>query len=257
MGAAYDHGVLLIDPPAWPAHGRLWSHLVSTTSYAELHDFADRAGISRRAFEGDHYDIPQERYEAVVAAGATPVEGRELLIALRDSGLRISKRKHERVVMSTPDAPWLPAGSRADVIASRQDDAPPNTVVVRVALTSDKGLFVVDRPDGGGPDLPTRAVRPGESAEVALAELCAEVGVEPAGASLLGYVRNVVRTPDADYAWPTPNACFSVFELPTDHQSPTVGSWCLPEDQERALGERHWWALLQPATQQETGHGHP
>ena len=29
-----------IDPPTWPGHGRLWSHLVSDTSYAELHEFA-------------------------------------------------------------------------------------------------------------------------------------------------------------------------------------------------------------------------
>ena len=34
-----------IDPPTWPGHGRLWSHLISDTSYAELHEFAagDRA----------------------------------------------------------------------------------------------------------------------------------------------------------------------------------------------------------------------
>ncbi|MFE3408058.1 DUF4031 domain-containing protein, partial [Streptomyces mirabilis] len=25
-----------IDPPAWPGHGRLWSHLVSDVSYDEL-----------------------------------------------------------------------------------------------------------------------------------------------------------------------------------------------------------------------------
>lgn len=245
-GAAYDHGVLLIDPPAWPAHGRLWSHLVSTTSYAELHDFADRAGISRRAFEGDHYDIPQERYEDVVAAGATPTGGRELLIALRDSGLRISKRKHERVVHSTPGASWLPPGGRADVIASRQDNPPPNTVVVRAALRGDRGLLVVDRGDGGGPDLPTRKVHTGEDPEEALGALCTDLGVVSAGASLLGYVRNVVRVPDADYAWPTPHACFAVFAVPEGPRPPSGGWWLAPPGQESELGERHWWPLLRP-----------
>lgn len=249
--------MLLIDPPAWPAHGRLWSHLVSTTSYAELHDFADRAGISRRAFEGDHYDIPQERYDEVVAAGATPTEGRDLLIALRDSGLRISKRKHERVVLSTPDAPWLPPGSRADVIASRQDNPPPNTVVVRAALSSDKGLFVVERDDGGGPDLPTRTVQSGESAESALTALCEGIGVSSAGAALLGYVRNVVKAPGPGYAWPVPNACFTVFSVPSNGQAPTSGSWCPPSAQQRELGERHWWPLLSPEVQRTSGHVHP
>ena len=112
-----------IDPPAWPAHGRLWSHLVSDTSYDELHDFAVAQGIPRRGFEGDHYDVPEERYAALVAAGAAPVGGRELVRILQRSGLRIQKRQHERVVQAMPGAPWLPMGSRADVIASRQDDA--------------------------------------------------------------------------------------------------------------------------------------
>ena len=51
-----------IDPPTWPGHGRLWSHLVSDRSYAELHEFAARLGIPPRAFERDHYDVIAERY---------------------------------------------------------------------------------------------------------------------------------------------------------------------------------------------------
>jgi hypothetical protein len=83
---------VLVDPPRWPAHGRLWSHLVSDTSYAELHAFAAQLEIPERAFDRDHYDIPQERYDAVVAAGAEPVEGKELIRRLLGSGLRRRKR---------------------------------------------------------------------------------------------------------------------------------------------------------------------
>src|SRR5674476_1186709 len=36
-----------IDPPSWPAHGRLWSHVISDTSYDELHAFALRAGCDQ------------------------------------------------------------------------------------------------------------------------------------------------------------------------------------------------------------------
>ena len=111
-----------IDPPAWPAHGRLWSHLVSDTSYAELHEFAHAQGIPPRGFEGDHYDVPQERYAALVAAGAVEVGGKEIVRILQRSGLRVQKRRHERVVHAVPGAPWLPPGSRADVIASRQPE---------------------------------------------------------------------------------------------------------------------------------------
>lgn len=247
--------MLLIDPPAWPAHGRLWSHLVSDTSFEELHAFAERAGIPRRGFEGDHYDIPEERYAGVVAAGAVPIDGRELLRRLQRSGLRISKRKHERVVMSTPNAPWLPPGSRADVIASRQDNPPPNTVVVRVVVRGPRGLLVVDRADGRGPDLPARVVADGESAEQALRDLCHELGTSVDDAVLLGYVRNVVRNPDAGYRWPVPAACFALFSVPA--ADTLTGRWCEPERQRDELGERHWWALVDPHAEAVVGHGHP
>ena len=81
-----------IDPPTWPGHGRLWSHLVSDTSYAELHAFAAQLGIPRRAFERDHYDVAAERYAVAVAAGARPVSTREIVARLHASGLRRRKR---------------------------------------------------------------------------------------------------------------------------------------------------------------------
>ena len=55
---------VLVDPAMWPGHGRLWCHLVSDESYAELHDFAERVGLPRRAFDRDHYDVPAERRDA-------------------------------------------------------------------------------------------------------------------------------------------------------------------------------------------------
>lgn len=78
-----------VDPPAWPAHGTLFSHLVSDASLVELHALADTIGLSRRAFDLDHYDLAAERYDAAVAAGAVPVDGRELARRLAASGLRV------------------------------------------------------------------------------------------------------------------------------------------------------------------------
>jgi hypothetical protein len=83
---------ILIDQPAWPAHGTLWSHLVSDTSLAELHAFAAAQGIPRRGFDRDHYDVPESRYESLVAAGAEPVDFRGLVTRLRASGLRVRAR---------------------------------------------------------------------------------------------------------------------------------------------------------------------
>jgi muramoyltetrapeptide carboxypeptidase len=79
---------LLIDPPAWPAHGRLWSHLVSDVSFEELHEFARRIGLPERGFHRDHYDVPAESYDAVVAAGAVGVSSRELVARIIAAGLR-------------------------------------------------------------------------------------------------------------------------------------------------------------------------
>ena len=96
MTGSYNHPMtVLIDPPAWPAHGTLWSHLVSDTSLDELHEFAAVNGIRSRAFDLDHYDVPAERYDRLVAAGASAVSGRELVRRLRASGLRIPAKDRE------------------------------------------------------------------------------------------------------------------------------------------------------------------
>ncbi|WP_062288474.1 DUF4031 domain-containing protein [Demequina phytophila] len=82
--------MILIDPPLWPAHGRVWGHLVSDSSLAELHAFAARAGMPERAFDRDHYDYPVERRADLVALGAREVSTRELITRLRASGLRVT-----------------------------------------------------------------------------------------------------------------------------------------------------------------------
>jgi hypothetical protein len=86
--------VILIDLPRWPVHGRLWSHLVSDSSFDELHAFARSLRVPARGFDGDHYDLPAERYDAAVRLGARPVTSREIVTALRQAGLR--RPKHTR-----------------------------------------------------------------------------------------------------------------------------------------------------------------
>ena len=83
--------MILIDPPAVPRWGRLWSHLASDTSYDEVHAFAALHGVPARGWDRDHYDVPAEAYDALVKAGAVPVTSRELVSALRASGLRRPK----------------------------------------------------------------------------------------------------------------------------------------------------------------------
>lgn len=83
--------MILIDPPSVPRWGRMWSHLASDTSYEEVHAFAAAHGLPDRGWDRDHYDVPAELHEAMVAAGACPVSSRELVTRLRRAGLRRPK----------------------------------------------------------------------------------------------------------------------------------------------------------------------
>lgn len=105
----------MIDPPMWPAHGRLWSHLASDVSLGELHAFAARHGVPQRSFETDHYDVPAERYRELIAAGALPVPGRELLAALVRADIRRPRRKGEQVIASHFARDYLPGMGRCRV----------------------------------------------------------------------------------------------------------------------------------------------
>ncbi|MET9336462.1 DUF4031 domain-containing protein [Nonomuraea sp. NPDC003804] len=85
---------VLIDPPNWPGpRGLLWSHLVSDRSLEELHEFAELLGVPARAFDRDHYDVPETVHSRAVALGAEPVSSRELLARLIAAGLRHRRRR--------------------------------------------------------------------------------------------------------------------------------------------------------------------
>ncbi|MBH0023887.1 DUF4031 domain-containing protein [Salinibacterium sp. SWN248] len=83
---------VLIDQPIWPAHDTVWAHIVSDVSLDELHEFASRAGIPRRGFDLDHYDVPARMWTQLVTLGAQPVGVREFVRRLEASGLRVAQR---------------------------------------------------------------------------------------------------------------------------------------------------------------------
>lgn len=88
---------ILIDPPVWPAHGQVWSHLISDRSYAELHEFAALLGVPRRGFDFDHYDVPESLYARALSLGAVPVAGRAVVFALQRADLRVRQVDHKRL----------------------------------------------------------------------------------------------------------------------------------------------------------------
>ncbi len=79
---------ILIDKPLWWFRGERWSHLVSDVSYDELHAFVQQMDVPRKAFQGDHYDIPERYWQTCVDLGAVPTDSRVLVRRLREAGLR-------------------------------------------------------------------------------------------------------------------------------------------------------------------------
>ncbi|WP_433827504.1 DUF4031 domain-containing protein [Actinoplanes sp. CA-015351] len=83
--------MILVDEPLWPGRGCLWSHLISDVSFDELHAFAEMLGSPRKAFDRDHYDIPEFRFHSALWLGATLMPSRVLAARLRAAGLRRPK----------------------------------------------------------------------------------------------------------------------------------------------------------------------
>lgn len=215
-----------IDPPAWPAHGRLWSHLISDTGLDELHAFAASCGIPRRGFEGDHYDVPQEHYAAAVAAGAVQTSGPDLLRRLQASGLRLRKRKGERGIAKIHGVRF-PDGTVADVdfVASRRE--PPDTGVfaslVFLADADDHWLLVYSRRRGEW-SAPSGWREPGErAAETVCREVREETGLalEPGQLTPVAYERFYPHDPDA---WPVPGRFMAVYRARLSERRPSLAA---------------------------------
>jgi hypothetical protein len=235
----------MVDPPSWPAHGRLWSHLASDTSLEELHALAAAAGLPERGFEGDHYDVPQERYDDVVAAGAVPVSGRELLRRLVAGGLRVPKRRGERVLASFADAEWLGAAGphRLDVVLSPLEPPAPTTVGAWAVVVAGDGLLLASLPDGGW-ELPGGATAAGENAARAASRELSRVGVQLGPDELVpcGYLRLRLLAPDVPQPW-AHQALFSAEVEVADLG--VQGGWCAFGEAVDRVGRRPWWPLAE------------
>ncbi len=246
---------LWIDPPRWAAHGHVWSHLVSDESLEELHAFAARTGIPARGFEGDHYDVPEVRYAAVVAAGARPTDAKDLVRRLRASGLRMQKRRGETGIARVRGVA-LPGGGTADVDLIASDRLAPEArvfgsmVFVHDARGDLAVVHAVSRRQWGAPGGHREA---GESVwDTALREVREETGLELEAARLapVGYERFA-----ADRATAMVTAerdLLQAFRADLDAIRPALSSelddtserrWVTPEGFGELCGSEFWWPL--------------
>lgn len=65
--------------------GMLMSHMIADTE-EELHAMADRIGVARKWFQGDHYDICKSKRKLAIEYGA-------VTLSRRDLGLKVITRR--------------------------------------------------------------------------------------------------------------------------------------------------------------------
>ena len=76
-----------VDDMAAP-YGRMkMCHMIADTE-AEIHAMADKIGLARRWYQGDHYDIALSKRHLAVAAGAVE-------ITYRECGMMSAVRRHD------------------------------------------------------------------------------------------------------------------------------------------------------------------
>jgi hypothetical protein len=144
-----------------------------------------------------------------------------------------------RLVAATQDAPWLPPGGRAEIVADPAGPAPAPTGLVRLLVLRDGHAFCVPRDGSGKADLPTRPVPDLGDGRGVAEDLAREVLGTAAGLRLVGYVRNVVTGGAETYPWPIPLAHFAVWTADGDPRM--SGTWLPLGGPE--LRDRHWWPL--------------
>jgi hypothetical protein len=75
-----------VDRPIHRFRHMLMCHMLAD-SPQELHAMADRIGIARKWYQHDastpHYDVPEEKRAAAIAAGAVEVDRRGLVAVIR------------------------------------------------------------------------------------------------------------------------------------------------------------------------------
>ena len=71
------------------------SHMIADTE-AELHMMADKIGVARRWFQGDHYDIAKTKRDEAIACGAVAITIKQLAC------MSMLRRRHPNAPLVKP-----------------------------------------------------------------------------------------------------------------------------------------------------------
>ncbi len=151
---------ILVDPAIWPWRDQQWAHLVSDASLDELHEFAERLGVRRFSFQGDHYDVPAHVRDRAIDLGAEDVDSRVLLRRLKAAGLRLGPTQR------LPRWSILHDGAGVAVTSVLASEAGERLQAAVAALDLDPHRMIVgDRPDLSGVLLTTDELPPRPATE--------------------------------------------------------------------------------------------
>lgn len=67
-----------VDDAEIPFQGMKMSHMIADTE-KELHEMADKIGLERSWYQGDHYDVSISKKKEAINEGAEEVTWRELI----------------------------------------------------------------------------------------------------------------------------------------------------------------------------------
>lgn len=270
---------VFIDPPIWPAHGRLFSHLVSDSNLDELHAVAARLGVPPRAFDGDHYDIPQELYEAAIDAGARRASGTELARQLDRSGLRLRKRKGERGLARVRGV-VLAGGARADVdlVASTRELEGDQVFAAMAFVTDATGAFAlvhsIRRAEWGSPGGRREPSEPVRATAVREIHEETQLSVAPAELEVVGYERFTTSAAAVREGWwadpttagdaasdgGTAERYLQVYRAHIPQRRPALGSafddtnarrWVTADEFRDLCGQLFWWPMAEHVISRE------
>lgn len=91
--------------PLGQFRGMRMSHMIADTE-AELHGMAAAIGMQRHWYQGDHYDLNEERRAAAIRAGALPITLRQCAV------MAGHRRRHGGPLPSLEEADLMLAAMR-------------------------------------------------------------------------------------------------------------------------------------------------
>ena len=119
--------------------------MVSDTATKELHEFAHVLEIPRIAFQGDHYDLHEIAREAAINLGARRVTSREIVGALRATGLRRGPSLVRRGLSGVVNLPTPALTTDRLILRQWQPNDVAALAEIDARLASDRPQAAIDR----------------------------------------------------------------------------------------------------------------